>query len=184
MIVGVTCEIFAFSFGSALPEFAHVVLMTGAQGLGTLSAATSIGGTLALILLTMVPIRVRREALLGPIFVAFGVSIVGVALTRDLVVATAVLVLTGACAGAFDLLQQTLIQLAVPAGQRGRAVGVWIFGLGSAPLGNLEMGMLMATLGVPGALLINGIVVIVSATTLLVRVPRYRWGLLVKATSK
>ncbi len=94
---------------------------------------------------------------------------------RDLRVAAAVLVVTGICAGGFDVLQQTLIQLAVPEGQRGRAVGIWVLGVGSAPVGNLEMGALIAALGAPGALLINGGLALVSAATLLARAPQYRW---------
>ena len=82
----------------------------------------------------------------------------------------------GFCAGAFDLLQQTLIQMAVPNEQRGRAVGLWVLSLGSAPVGHLEMGMLIAALGVPIALLINGALTVAAAATLLVRAPVYRWA--------
>jgi hypothetical protein len=72
---------------------------------------------------------------------------------------------------------QTLIQMAVPDEQRGRAVGIWVLGLGSAPLGHLEMGMLVAALGAPIALLINGTLTVAASATLLVRAPGYRWTL-------
>jgi MFS family permease len=88
-----------------------------------------------------------------------------------------VLVVTGFCAGAFDVLLQTLMQMAVPDAQRGRAVGVWVLGLGSAPIGHLEMGMLIAALGAPSALLINGALTVAAAATLLAREPGYRWAL-------
>ncbi len=58
--------------------------------------------------------------------------------TRGLAVAAAVLVVLGCRAGAFDVLQQTLIQMAVPDAQRGRAVGIWVLSIGSAPLGHLR----------------------------------------------
>jgi predicted MFS family arabinose efflux permease len=175
MIAGIACEIFAFSHGSALPSFAREVLRTDAAGLGTLNSAVAIGGTTAVLLLSMIPGRVRREPLLGAAFVVYGLSLLGVASARSLAVAAAILVVTGLCAGAFDVLQQTLIQLAVPEEQRGRAVGVWVLGLGSAPVGNLEMGALIAAFGVPTALLINGSLTLAAAVVLLVRVPRYRW---------
>jgi MFS family permease len=95
---------------------------------------------------------------------------------RNLAVAAAILVVTGLCAGAFDVLQQTLLQLAVPEEQRGRAVGVWVLGLGSAPVGHLEMGTMVATLGAPSALLINGSLTVAAAAVLLVRAPSYRWA--------
>jgi hypothetical protein len=85
-------------------------------------------------------------------------------------------VLAGACAAAFDALEQTLIQLAVPAEQRGRAVGVWVLGLGSGPVGHLEIGAVMATLGAPSALTINGLLVLAGAIVLVTRTPAYRVG--------
>ena len=47
--------------------------------------------------------------------------------------------------------------------------------LGSAPVGHMEMGMLIAALGVPIAPVINGALTVAAATTLLVRAPSYRW---------
>ena len=67
------------------------------------------------------------------------------------------------------------MQLSVPEAQRGRAVGIWVLGLGSAPAGHIEMGVVVASLGAPSALVLNGALVLAAATTLLARVPRYRW---------
>ena len=176
MIAGIACEIFAFSHGSALPIVAHDVLRAGAAGLGTLNAAVAIGGTLAVLGLSLLSRRVRREPLLGAAFVVYSLSLIALGATRSLVVAVAILVVTGLCAGAFDVLQQTLIQLAVPKEQRGRAVGVWVLGLGSAPIGHLEIGFLAALIGAPGALLINGTLALIAAAVLLICAPLYRWG--------
>jgi hypothetical protein len=89
-------------------------------------------------------------------------------------VAAAALLVTGACAAAFDVLQQTLMQLAVPEAHRGRALGLWVLSIGSAPIGNLEMGALVATFGAPVALAVNGGLVLFSAGVLLSRAPLYR----------
>ena len=177
MFSGIAGEIFAFSFGSALPVLSKDVLRAGPEGLGTLNGASSIGSAVALMLLLALGDRLRREPLLATIFVVYGASLAALAITRNLWLAAAVLVVTGICAGAFDLLQQTLIQLAVPDEQRGRAVGIWVLGLGSAPVGNLEMGALIGAMGAPSALAINGALAIASATMLLVRAPHYRWKL-------
>ena len=144
--------------------------------MGTLNAAVAIGGTLAVLGLSLLPRRVRREPLLGAAFVVYSLSLIALGATRSLVVAVAILVVTGLCAGAFDVLQQTLIQLAVPKEQRGRAVGVWVLGLGSAPIGHLEIGFLAALIGAPGALLINGTLALIAAAVLLICAPLYRWG--------
>lgn len=174
ILAGIACEVFGFSYQTATPVFARDVLAAGPEGLGTMNAATSLGGTLAVLALSVIPGRIRREPVLGLVFVVYGLSLIVLAQSRVLPVAAAVLMITGACAAAFDVLQQTLIQLAVPEDQRGRAVGVWVFGIGSAPLGHLEMGTLVATLGAPVALAINGCLVLVGAATLLVRAPSYR----------
>jgi MFS family permease len=175
MIAGVACEIFAFSHMSALPIFAQNVLASGAEGLGTLNAAVAIGGAIAVALLSLLPGGGRRQPLLAAIFVLYGLSILVFAATRDLTVAAGVLLVTGFCAAAFDVLQQTLIQMAVPDEQRGRAVGVWVLSIGSAPIGHLEMGILAGALGAPAALLINGALTLVAAAVLLARAPDYRW---------
>ena len=180
VLASIACEIFAFSFATAVPALARDVLAAGAEGLGTLNAATSLGGAVAVVALSLVPGRVPRQPLLGIIFVLYGVSFLVLAQCREVPLAAAVLLVTGACAASFDLLQQTLIQLAVPEEQRARAVGVWVFGIGSAPLGHLEMGSLAAAFGAPVGLSINGCLVVVAAATLLIRAPNYRWTLRAK----
>jgi len=174
---GIACEIFGFSYSTAVPALARDVLGAGVEGLGTLNAATSIGGMLAVVALSVLPSRSRRERIIGFVFVVYGVSLLALAGASSLVAAAVVLVITGACAAAFDLLQQTLLQLAVTEDQRGRAVGVWVLGVGSGPIGHLEMGTLIAVLGVPPALLLNALTVVVCAAILLATAPRYRWSL-------
>jgi sugar phosphate permease len=154
--------------------FAQDVLAAGPEGLGILNAALSIGGAIGVALLLLVPERVARQPVLGAVYLLYGAAIVGFGLSGSLVVATLLLLVTGFCAAAFDVLQQTLIQLAVPAEQRGRAVGLWLLSIGSAPIGHLEMGALAAALGVSTALLINGVLTIAAAMWVLVREPEYR----------
>jgi predicted MFS family arabinose efflux permease len=173
-IVGITCEVLGFSFMTAVPVVARDVLDAGAEGLGVLNAAVALGGAVSVLLLSLLPGRIAREPVLGGVFGLFGASLVAVATTKDLALASAGLAVTGGCAAAFDALEQTLIQLAVPGDQRGRAVGVWLLGLGSAPIGHVEMGALVTALGAPAGLLINGALVLGSAALLLARAPAYR----------
>jgi len=173
IIAGIACEIFGFSTPTAFPTFASDVLFAGPEGLGALNAALSLGGTLSNVYLSMVPSGRPREPLLGVVFVLYGAAVMAVAGAPNLAVAFVITLAIGACAAAFDLLQQTLLQFAVPHEQRGRALGLWVLGIGSAPIGHLEMGLLVSTLGAPQALLINGALVLAAALTLLVRAPAY-----------
>jgi MFS family permease len=170
---GIACEVFGFSHPTAFPVLARDVLQSGAEGLGALNAALALGGTISVVFLSLLPARTPREPLLGVVFVLYGLALVGLALSPTLAVAVLVTLVIGACAGAFDLLQQTLIQFAVPHEQRGRALGLWVLGIGSAPIGHLEMGALVSALGAPSALLINGGLVLAAAAGLVVRVPAY-----------
>jgi MFS family permease len=174
IVAGLICEVLAFSHMTAIPLFAQNVLAAGPEGLGILNAALSIGGAIGVALLSLVPERVARQPLLGAVNLLYGAAIVGFGLSGSLVVATLLLLVTGFCAAAFDVLQQTLIQLAVPAEQRGRAMGLWLLSIGSAPIGHLEMGALSAALGVSTALLINGVLTIAAAVWMLAREPEYR----------
>jgi MFS family permease len=174
LIATVACEVFGFSYQTAVPAFARDVLGAGAEGLGSLTAAASLGGAAAMVLLALLPGRVPRQPLLGLVFVLYGASMVLLAPSNSVSVAAVALLVTGACAASFDLLQQTLVQLAVPEEQRGRAVGLWVLGIGSAPIGNLLMGTSVAVLGAPAALAINGGLVLLAAAVLLVSSPRYR----------
>ena len=174
-IAGIACEIFAFSYMSALPLYTQDVLRAGADGLGLLNAAAAIGGANAVLLLSLVRHDTPRDRLLGAVFLIYGIAIVVLAATPSLTLAVGVLLVIGFCAGAFDLLLQLLIQTAVPDAQRGRAVGIWVLSLGSAPVGHLEMGALAAGLGVPLALLINGGLTVGAALLLMVRERSFRW---------
>jgi predicted MFS family arabinose efflux permease len=140
-----------------------------------LNAALAIGGAVAVALLALLPEAGRRQPLLSAVFLLYGLSILLLAVTRDLATAALVLVVIGCCAGAFDVLQQTLIQMAVPDAQRGRAVGLWVLSIGLAPLGHLEMGGFVAALGAPSALALNGALTLAAAVLLLWRAPAYRW---------
>jgi MFS family permease len=110
---------------------------------------------------------VRRERLLAGTLLAYAGSLVVLGQAPNLVLAAAALAATGACAGAFDLLVQGLLQRAVPDAERGRAAGVWVLATGCGPLGHLEVGSLAATLGAPVALTSNGLVLLAGAVVVL-----------------
>ncbi|MBI3979853.1 MAG: hypothetical protein HY331_16885, partial [Chloroflexi bacterium] len=90
-------------------------------------------------------------------------------------IAIAIMLVVGASSATFDTLQQTLMQYAVPEDQRGRAVGVWVLGIGISPVGHLEAGLLTSTIGAPATIITNGVLVVAGALVLASRVPAFRW---------
>jgi hypothetical protein len=67
-----------------------------------------------------------------------------------------------------------MMQLSVPDRLRGRAMGAWVFAIGAAPLGHLEMGALAASFGVGTALGLNGIGLILIAILTTIIAPGLR----------
>ncbi len=67
-----------------------------------------------------------------------------------------------------------MMQLSVPNRLRGRAMGSWVLAVGSSPLGHLEMGALAVSLGVGGALVVNGGALIGVAILATLVAPRLR----------
>jgi MFS family permease len=174
VIAAMACEVFAFSFMTIVPSYARDVLLAGPEGLGALNAATSVGATVAVLILAALPSQVRREPILAMVYVVYGLALLTLGVAGSLAIATAVVLVIGACAASFDALQQTMIQLAVPEEQRGRAAGIWVFSIGTAPAGHLEAGALSALLGAQPTLLINGAFVIAGGLILALRAPEYR----------
>ena len=160
LVITAAVEIFGFSFSTALPELATARFAVGAEGLGYMHAARAVGGILAgLVLAGMGGLR-RRGAVFLVVIYAFGASLLLVAVADQFVLALAALVVVAVLATASDVLTQSMMQLSVPNALRGRAMGSWVFAIGSAPLGHLMMGGLAVTFGVGVALGINGTLLI------------------------
>lgn len=174
LIVTASVEAFGFSFMTALPELATTRFGMGAEGLGIMHAARAAGGILASLLLVGLG-GPRRKGLvyLAAIF-TFGGSLVLLAGSGLFVLALAALLLVSGSAVTTDILTQSMFQLCVPEGLRGRAMGVWVLAVGTGPLGHLEMGALAVTIGLGGALLANGAALIGIGLLTAIFAPRLR----------
>src|SRR5438093_1362470 len=114
----------------------------------------------------------------GPLFlsvlIAFGGSLVALGLAPSFPVVLLVLVGANALGAVTDVLAQTLIQLAVPSGLRGRAGGAWVVSIGMAPLGQFQVGALASLFGVGAALGVNGLALMAVGAAAALLVPRLR----------
>ena len=156
-------EVFAFSFLTALPDLAVDRLGLDAAGLGILHAARSTGGIIGgIVMATAGPSR-RLGMIWLAILAAFGLAVMALGLAPNLPVAVVVTVTIAFCAVASDVLTQSMMQLAVPAELRGRAMGAWQVAVGFSPIGHLEMGLLAGAIGTAGALMLNGAALVLVA---------------------
>ena len=156
-------EVFAFSFLTALPDLAVGRLDLDAAGLGVLHAARSTGGIIGGVVMAMAGPSRRLGMIWLAIIAAFGLAVMGLGLAPNLPVAFVVTVTIAFCAVASDVLTQSMMQLAVPAELRGRAMGAWQVAVGFSPIGHLEMGLLSGAVGTAGALLFNGAALVLVA---------------------
>ena len=174
MSLTAVAEVLGFSHQALLPSLARDVLQVGPAGLGVMTAARQVGGLIGI----TVTSGLAAARSLGPLFlivlVAFGASLVSLSLAGSFVVVVLILVGTNAMGAVTDVLAQTLIQLAVPSGRRGRAGGAWVVAIGMAPLGQFQVGALASLLGVGAAFGINGVALMAIAGGAALLVPRLR----------
>jgi len=116
----------------------------------------------------------RKGVVFLVVIYVFGASLLLLAASGPFALGLAALVMVAFMATASDVLTQSMVQLSVANELRGRAMGTWSLAIGSAPLGHLIMGALAVTIGVGGALAVNGAALIVLGLIATITVPRLR----------
>lgn len=174
MVSTAAAEILGFSHQVMLPVLAENVLQVGPEGLGVLTAFRSVGGALGVVTLTALGEVRRRGVLLLAALLLFGGSQMLLSQAPNFWIALLFVTLVNLLASVADALHQVLLQLSVSNEQRGRAMGSWIVGIGTAPAGQLEIGQLAGLTSARTALLVNGIALSALALILTVILPRLR----------
>jgi MFS family permease len=173
-VASLACETFGYSHQAALPSLARDVLRTGSEGLGSLTAASSLGATLAVILISALGPKVPRQPLLAGTLFLWGVALAALGTSGTFPLSLALMLAVGACASAVDVLNQTIAQMAVSDEERGRAVGVWVFSIGMNMVGLMQVGTFVVLFGAPLTFLGNGIGAALSAGLIVLLAPAYR----------
>jgi MFS family permease len=163
----ITLDLFAVLFGGAvaiLPIFAGEILHVGPRGLGALRAAPAIGAVLMSGFIALRPPGRRIGRTFMRAVIAFGVFMIGFALSRSFVLSIVLL----AAAGAADMLsvyfRATLMQVMVPSGMLGRVSAVNQIFIGSSnELGAFESGLTARLMGAVPSVIMGGAITIGSA---------------------
>src|SRR5437870_2056977 len=157
-----------------MPVFAKTVLRTNAFGYGLLHTAGGVGAIAAALQLAArrySRAQHRRHLLLG--LVIFALAVLGLAASRRLGLALACQTLAGYGMVRYLATTNTLLQLVVEDGYRGRIMGLHtVMFLGTLPLGSLVLGALAQRFGAPGAALVSGGVSLAAAGWLALRLRR------------
>ena len=174
MISTAAAEMLGFSHQVMLPILAKEILQVGPVGLGILTAFRFVGGAVGVLVLTLMGEVRHRGTVLLVALALFGVGEVLLGQAPNYVMAVVFVTLINSMASVTDVLHQSLLQLSVSNEQRGRAMGSWIVGIGTAPVGQLEVGYLAELTNARVALLVNGLALVTLALIMAVVMPRLR----------
>ena len=168
LLYSISVDLVAVLFGGVvaiLPVFAQDILHVGADGLGLLRAAPSVGAILTMLVMTRFPptYNAWRNLLLS--LVGFGVFTLVFALSTDFTLSLAALFMTGVFDSVSVVIRQTILQLFPPDHMRGRVAAVnGIFVSSSNEIGAFESGLAARLLGtVPSVVLGGGVTLLVAA---------------------
>jgi MFS family permease len=157
----VSLDLFAVLLGGAvalLPVYARDILKVGATGLGILRGAPSAGAVAMAIVLAHWPLRRHAGAAMLSCVGLFGAFTIVFALSRNVVLSVAALILVGACDMVSVILRHTLVQMSTPNEMRGRVSAVnGLFISTSNEVGQFESGLTAQWFGTVEAAVLGGI---------------------------
>ncbi len=124
------------------------VLHKGAAGYGWLASMAGWGSIAGLFVIALLRSPRHRGLVMMLSFFLYAGAVFGFAQSTDFYLSCFFLVVAGVFTSVSNVLNNTLIQIAVPDSVRGRVMAVWQMSQGLQPLGALPMGILVATHGV------------------------------------
>jgi MFS family permease len=154
--IAIVRVILGWSYRTLMPVYSEEVLQLGAQGLGILSAAPSVGSLLgSLVLASLGDFRGKGKVLLGA-GLAMGLALVGFSNAQRFWLALVFLFVVGVARNATIITNQTLIQASCTNEYRGRIMSMYMMTIGLLPLGTIPAGAMADAWGVPIALTVQG----------------------------
>ena len=173
ILYSISLDLFSVMFGGVmaiLPIYAEDILHVGAQGLGILRAAPSLGAVITLLLLTRFsPMRHAWNNLLLSV-TGFGISILVFAVSPWMGLSVAMLFIGGAFDSVSVVIRATILQVMTPDEMRGRVMAVnGIFLASSNELGAFESGLAAKLLGTVPSAVFGGVMTLLIVTWVYVR---------------
>jgi predicted MFS family arabinose efflux permease len=150
LLASVPC-FFVFPYIGFLNVFARDILKIGAEGLGLLMAVSGSGAVVGSILVAAAGRETGTGRMLVGLTVLYGIPVVGVTLSRSLLITLPLLFAAGVIGAASMSGNNALLQHRVSDEIRGRVVGAYMLTWGLMPLGALPMGMIADQIGTPAA---------------------------------
>ena len=177
LLAAMTLDLFAVLFGGAvalLPAFAKL-LEVGPEGLGFLRAAPAIGSIVMGLVIAHRPPMKHAGISLFACVAAFGVCMIGFALSREFWLSFALLVASGVVDNVSVVIRSTLLQTRTPPHLLGRVSAVNQIFIGSSnEIGAFESGVAARLLGVVPSVVFGGCMTLLVVALTLWRAPKLR----------
>jgi len=161
ILASITLDMFAVLFGGAvalLPIYATDILKVGAQGLGILRAAPSMGALIMAFVIAHLPPMKNAGRNLYLAVAGFGVATIVFGLSRSLLLSVAMLALIGGFDNISVVIRGALLLTHTPDAMRGRISAVNSIFIGiSNELGSFESGLAASVFGPIVAVVAGGI---------------------------
>ncbi len=174
----ISLDLFAVLFGGAtamLPIYASEIFHVGAQGLGLLQAAPSVGAVLVSVLFAHYRLRgsVGKQILLT--VAMFGITILFFAITTNIYLSLALLVLYGATDSVSVIIRSTVIQILTPDAMRGRVGAINSMFIGTSnEIGAFESGVAAKLMQLVPSVLFGGVMTLVTVGVVAAVAPKLR----------
>ena len=169
MLMGMTFfnSFFGMAYVVLMPVFAKDVLGQGAGAYGTLLGASGVGSLATTLVLSSLGTFRRKGLLLIGGATMFGVCVATFALTSHFIgsyfLALGLMVVVGVFNTSYLISIMSSLQLMVPDRLRGRVMGFYGMTWSIMPLGGMQAGAIANVIGVPFAVAIGGLAVLVFA---------------------
>jgi MFS family permease len=174
LLPAITLDLFAVLLAGSialLPVYARDILHVGADGLGGLRLAPSVGATLMAFVTTRLPPWKRAGRVLLVTVAGFALATIGFGLSRSYWLSWTMLLLTGAFDNVSAIIRMTLEQVVTPDALRGRVAAVHNVFIGlSNEMGEFESGLTAWAFG-PVASVVGGAV----AALAVIGIVAWRW---------
>jgi predicted MFS family arabinose efflux permease len=178
LLGALSLDMFAVLFGGAvamIPFYAGEILHVGAIGFGWLNAAADIGSMIAIVTMTLRPLRRKQGLILMFAVAGFGLCIITFGLSKIYVLSFLALLMSGALDGISVVIRGTILQLKTPDNMRGRVSSVSSMFINSSnEIGNFESGVAAKLMGIVPSVIFGGSMTLLVVIIMWFRAPSVR----------
>ena len=159
-----------------LPAIARVQLDGGGGTLGALTASIGLGSLIGSAMLLVLARRPNKGEPVVASFLVTAVAVAAVGVSHSLPLSLCLGVVGGFCGVVFVGLSTVVVQTAASNAMRARVSAIWAAAfVGLLPLGGLITAALTAAFGPGGAVLIDGLAMLIGGAVVIARRPEVMW---------